>query len=115
MHGESQVSFALASRVRNYGGDLEIAKSIRLADPFFETVMFEGRFAVRYLKYLAGVLVNQHRGMSGVHVHRVDRLELKAANGEAIYLQLDGEECGALPAQLEIAHDALTILAPQLS
>ena len=112
VHGESRVSFALASRVKNYGGDLEIAKSIRLTDPHFETVLFEGRFAVRYLKYLAGVLVNQHRGMSGVHVHHVDHLELRAVNGVPIYLQLDGEECGQLPAKLEIAREALTILTP---
>ncbi|WP_051670681.1 diacylglycerol/lipid kinase family protein [Bryobacter aggregatus] len=110
--GESKVSFALASRVRNYGGDLEIAKTIRLSDPKLEMVLFEGRFAVRYMKYLAGVLVNQHRGMSGVHVHLVDKLELSAANGQPIYLQLDGEEFGQLPAQLEIVPDALSILTP---
>lgn len=112
IHGESKVSFALASRVRNYGGDLEIAKSIRLSDPRFETVLFEGRFAIRYMKYLAGVLVNQHRGMNGVHVHLVDRLELRAANDSTIYMQLDGEAFGELPAQLEIVPDALTILVP---
>ena len=111
-HGESKVSFALASRVRNYGGDLEIAKSIRLSEPRFETVLFEGRFAIRYMKYLAGVLVNQHRGMSGVHVQLVDRLELRAANGNPVYMQLDGEEFGELPVQLEIVPDALSILMP---
>jgi diacylglycerol kinase (ATP) len=111
-HGESTVSFALASRVKNYGGDLEIAKSIRLQDPYFEIVLFEGRFAVRYLKYLAGVLVNQHRGMSGVHVHRIDRLQLSAVNGKPIYLQLDGEGFGQLPAELQIVPDALSLLMP---
>lgn len=111
-HGESKVSFALASRVRNYGGDLEIAKTIRLQQPQFETVLFEGKYAVRYMKYLAGVLVNQHRGMSGVHVHLVDSLELRAVNGNPIYLQLDGEEFGQLPARFEIAPDALSILMP---
>lgn len=112
-HGKSRVSFALASRVRNYGGDLEIAKSIRIDEPRFETVFFEGQFAVRYLKYLTGVLVNQHRGMKGVHVQHVERLELAAANGEPIYLQLDGEAFGQLPAAIEIVPDALTILVPE--
>lgn len=110
--GEAKASFALASRVKNYGGDLEIAKSIRLPEPYFEMVLFEGRFALRYLKYLAGVLVNQHQGMRGVHVAKVDRLELAPANGERIYLQLDGEEFGELPARLEIVPEALTLLAP---
>ncbi len=110
--GEAKASFALASRVKNYGGDLEIAKTITLDEAGFEVVLFEGRFAVRYLKYLAGVLVNQHRGMSGVHVHKVRELELRAAGREPIYLQLDGEAFGELPARLEIADAALTLLAP---
>jgi YegS/Rv2252/BmrU family lipid kinase len=110
--GEAQASFALASRVRNYGGDLEIAKSIRLPEPYFEIVLFEGRFAVKYLKYLAGVLLNQHQGMKGVHVEKVDHLELAPANGDRVYLQLDGEEFGELPARLEIVPQALTLLAP---
>ncbi len=112
-HGEALASFALASRVRNYGGDLEIAKTIRLPDPHFEMVLFEGRFALRYLKYLAGVLVDKHRGMSGVHVHTVDAVEMLPAGVAPIFLQLDGEEFGALPARLEIVPSALTLLVPR--
>jgi diacylglycerol kinase (ATP) len=111
--GEAKVSFALASRVRNYGGDLEIAKTVRLGDAHFETVLFEGRYALFYMKYLAGVLVNQHRGMSGVHVHLLDQMEMSAANGHPVYVQLDGEEFGELPVKLEVAREALTLLAPE--
>ncbi|MFN9918868.1 MAG: diacylglycerol/lipid kinase family protein [Acidobacteriota bacterium] len=109
---EAKVSFALVSRVKNYGGDLEIAKTVSLDEPGFEVVMFEGRLALRYLKYLSGVLVNRHRGMSGVHVHRVKELELAPAGREPVYLQLDGELFGELPAKLEIRESALTLLAP---
>lgn len=108
----SRVSFALASRVRNYGGDLEIAKTIRITDPRFETVLFEGEFAFRYLKYLTGVLVNLHRGMSGVRVELTEALALHPANGEPIFLQLDGEDYAQLPAQLRIIPEALTLMAP---
>jgi diacylglycerol kinase (ATP) len=109
---EAKVSFALASRVKNYGGDLEIAKTASLDEPDFEVVLFEGRLALRYLKYLAGVLVNRHRHMSGVHVHMVRELELRAAGEEPVYLQLDGEAFGELPAKLEIVESALTLLVP---
>ncbi len=37
-----RTSFALLSRVRNYGGDLEIAPSISLLDDEIEMVLFEG-------------------------------------------------------------------------
>lgn len=108
----AKVSFALASRVRNYGGDLEIAKTIRITDPKFETVLFEGQFAYRYLKYLSGVLLDQHRGMDGVHVTLTDDLDLRPSSNETIYLQLDGEQYGQLPARLRIVPDALTLMAP---
>ena len=35
-------SFALLSKVRNYGGDFEIARSVTLMDDQFEVVLFEG-------------------------------------------------------------------------
>lgn len=109
---EAQVSFALASRVRNYGGDLEIAKNVRLDEPYFETVLFEGKYALGYGLYLLGVMTNTHRGMRGVHVNRTQRLSLEAVNGHPIYVQLDGEAFGELPAQLEVRENALTLVAP---
>lgn len=109
---KAQVSFALASRVKNYGGDLEIAKSVRLDEPYFETVLFEGKFALGYGLYLLGVLTNTHRGMSGVHVEKTKELKLSAVNGQPIYLQLDGEFFGEVPAELRIVEDSLTLIAP---
>jgi diacylglycerol kinase family enzyme len=108
----AKVSFALASRVKNYGGDLEIAKQVSLDEPYFETVLFEGRYALGYGLYLLGVLTNTHRGMRGVHVAKTQKLSLEAVPGGEIYLQLDGEEFGPLPAELEVAPDSLTLMAP---
>jgi diacylglycerol kinase (ATP) len=106
-------SFALASRVRNYGGDLEIARNVRLGQSHFGTVLFEGRHAAQYLKYLFGVLFDRHRGMSGVHVDQILSLNIEPINGKPVYLQLDGEEYGQIPARLEIVPDALTIMVPR--
>ena len=44
--------FALASRVRNYGGDLEIATGASLASDDFEVVLFEGSNPLRYMAYM---------------------------------------------------------------
>lgn len=108
---QRRVSFALASRVRNYGGDLEIAKSIRLDDPEFELVTFEGGFALFYLKYFVGVLTNRLERMSGVGVRRVRELEIQA--GDDVLVQLDGEAAGPAPAKVEIVPDALTLMVPR--
>ena len=105
-------SFVLASRVRNYGGDLEIAKNVTLLDPCFETVAFAGVNSVRYLPYLAGVAVGQVGKISGVSVAPAKLLTCKPVNGERVPVQLDGELAGYLPAEFSVVPDALTFLMP---
>jgi diacylglycerol kinase (ATP) len=106
-----RASFALASRVRNYGGDLEIARSIRLDQPEFELVTFEGSLALFYVKYFFGVLTNRLEGMSGVGIRRVKELEIHGR--ENVLVQLDGEPAGPAPAKVEIVPDALTLMVPK--
>jgi len=103
-------SFFLASRVRNYGGDLEIARTIRLTSGRLETVLFEGSFAPRYLKYLAGVGLGIHHRLRGVHTGFTNRADLSAET--AIPVHVDGETAGCLPARIEYHADALTLLMP---
>ncbi len=105
-------SFTLASRVRNYGGDLEIAKSACLLDDYFEVVAFEGEDSFQYLKYLTGVLANLLDRMKGVTIHRATEIELEPLGEQPVYVQVDGEFAGPLPAKLEIVPDALTLLIP---
>ena len=69
-------SFALLSKVRNYGGDFEIARSVTLLDDQFEVVLFEGATATRYVKYFAGMALNRLAGMSGVTVLRADQVTI---------------------------------------
>jgi diacylglycerol kinase family enzyme len=105
-------SFALASRVRNYGGDLEIARNASLLDNEFEMVLFEGENASGYLKYLAGVLLRRAEGMQGVSVLRVRSAEFLAPADSRVYVQVDGEYAGRLPARVEIVDSSLTLLVP---
>jgi len=104
-------SFALASRVRNYGGDLQIASAATLFDDRFEVVLFEGKSSLRYLRYFAGVAARRLSGMEGVSVFRAQSLEAAAAD-RRVYVQVDGEFAGCLPASIEIVPDALTLLVP---
>jgi diacylglycerol kinase family enzyme len=101
--------FMLASRVRNYGGDLELARGASLLSHEFETVMFEGSNPLRYAFYMLAVSVKQVQKMPGVHTVRATRIELL---GDAP-IQVDGEYMGRSPATVEIVPDALTILVPE--
>lgn len=104
-------SFVLLSRVRNYGGDFEIAKTVRLTDATFEAVLFEGETATRYVTYFAGMAANRLTGMKGVEILRADKA--KVASGETAYVQIDGEFAGRLPAEVRIVPNALTLLMPE--
>ncbi|MBI3208633.1 MAG: diacylglycerol kinase family lipid kinase [Candidatus Solibacter usitatus] len=105
-------SLALVSRVRNYGGDLEIAQGASLLRDDFEVVLFEGSNPLRYLKYLPGVLLRLTRRMSGVSVFRCEQLALHPKDKQSVYVQVDGEAAGKLPVNLAMVKDALTILLP---
>jgi diacylglycerol kinase family enzyme len=109
---EATCSFALATRVRNYGGDFEIARETTLFDDAFEVVLFEGRHASRYVKYFAGMASNRLTGMSGVTVLRARELTVKDPEDRRVYIQVDGEFVGSLPAKIEIVPDALTLMIP---
>jgi diacylglycerol kinase family enzyme len=109
--GRHRCSFVLLSRVRNYGGDFEIAKSVRLTDATFEAVLFEGETATRYVKYFAGMATNNLTGMEGVEILRVS--EAKVESGEKAYVQIDGEFVGRVPAEIGVVPDALTLMMPE--
>jgi diacylglycerol kinase (ATP) len=106
-------SFALLSKVRNYGGDFEIARSVTLLQDQFEVVLFEGATATRYVKYFAGMALNRLAGMGGVTVMRADRVTISPVGGQRAYVQIDGELGGKLPAEIRIVPNALTLLTPE--
>jgi len=105
-------SFALVSRVRNYGGDFEIARSVSLFDRDFEVVLFEGRNSLSFVKYVAGMTLNRLKEMKGVTVLRSDQISVSCADDDRAYVQIDGELAGQLPAEIRIVPDALTLLIP---
>ena len=105
-------SFALVSKVRNYGGDFEIAREVSLFDDRFEVVLFEGPSTLPYVKYFGALMLNRLQGMKGVTVLRAQCLRLLAPQDRRVYLQIDGEFAGHLPAEIRIVPDALTLLVP---
>ncbi|MBI4877030.1 MAG: NAD(+)/NADH kinase [Acidobacteria bacterium] len=106
---QRRCGFALAARVRNYGGDLEIARGASLLRNDFEAVLLEGAAASRYLKYFAGVGIRTLGRMRGATILRSRALEL---SGGRAPVQVDGEAAGWLPATIEIVDDGTTLLVP---
>ncbi len=109
---EIRAGFALVGRVRNYGGDLEIAPTISLLEDEFEVVLFEGENSFRYLKYMLGAVTGCLQGMRGVTILRARKAAFSAPTDPRIHVQVDGEYAGKLPAKVEIVPRALTLLMP---
>ncbi len=107
-----EASFALISRVRNYGGDLEIARGASLLRDEFEIVLFRGTIGMRYLPYLLGVLLGRTDRMKGCTVLHGRSVTCSTPVVREIYFQIDGELSGKLPITVEIVPDALTLLVP---
>lgn len=105
-------SFALLSRVRNYGGDFEIAREVTLFENTFEAVLFEGRSSTRYAKYFAGMALGRLAGMKGISILRADRVKIACPEDRRVYIQIDGEFAGHLPAEIKIVPDALRLMTP---
>lgn len=100
--------FLLASRVRNYGGDFEIARNASLRRDDFEVVVFEGRHAVRYAWYMLGVAAGRVHSMRGVHTVPARELEILTESPA----QVDGEFLGRSRLHIETVSEALTLLMP---
>lgn len=107
-----QVSFCLASRVRNYGGDINIAPSIHITDEDIEVILFEGRLTATYLAHLFSIVSGRLGAADRITVLRARHLDLRSADGEPVHLQVDGEHVGLLPATITVEPDALNLLAP---
>jgi len=105
-------SFALISRVRNYGGDLAIARRANLLEDRFAIVLFSGESTLLYVKYLFGAVFNTLEHMRGVHVLEAVNAEVEPLDGGQIDLQLDGEHAGFGAARFDVVEGRIRLLIP---
>jgi len=107
-----EASFALISRVRNYGGDLEIAKGASLLRDDFEVVLFRGKQSYQYLPYFVGVALGQTAKLSGCTIVHGRTVSCQQVGSKDVFAQVDGELVGKLGVTAEIVPAALTLLMP---
>lgn len=101
--------FVLASRVRNYGGDLELARTASLLKDEFEVVKFRGTNPLLYSVYMLGAVVRQHLRLPGISAEKRSVMDFPHPGA---HVQMDGEYAGQTPARIELVSDALTLLLP---
>ena len=67
---------------------------------------------MQYLPYLLGVALKRVHHIKGCTVLHGHKVQCQQADGEPVYVQVDGELAGKVPISSEILPEALTLLVP---
>jgi YegS/Rv2252/BmrU family lipid kinase len=105
-------TFALVSKSSQYGGKLVLTPQAHLLADKFQTVIFQGASPLRYVGYLAQIATRTLDQFPDVSFHETDRIELTTSAGRPVYIEVDGEYAGRLPAVVEAAEERLSLLLP---
>ena len=106
-------SLTVLSKSRLYGGNLVLTPNAHLLEERFDVVCFRSRSPLRYTGYLAQVMTQTLHRFKGVQRRRSSRVELRAADSPHVYVQVDGELAGRLPAIVRMGPETVRILAPE--
>ena len=109
-----RATFLVLGRTKHYAGSFRVTPGADLFADHLVACLFRGAGRGSYLKYLAGVITGLHATFADVEVYRVQRLGCTPSNdvGNQVYLEVDGELAGSLPAEFELVSDILTLLVP---
>ncbi len=117
------VSQALAVRISQFGGILKrLAPGAALRRNDLRLVIFKTASRVPYILYVLGRFLEQEWSVPGVELADTTHMICRAlgqenngqhGNNKRIYVEVDGELIGTLPAEISMAADAITLLVPQ--
>lgn len=105
---DGPLTLAAAANGRYFGGGMYIAPGSEPDDGHLEVVVVAGLSTARMLAYFPSLYRGTHLAKPVVSVHRGKRVEAEAAPGR-VWLDVDGEPLGTLPAEIEILPRAITL------
>jgi diacylglycerol kinase (ATP) len=104
-------TFALISKVKNYGGPFQLTPQANLFSNQFAICLFQSEVRWRYLHYLSRVARGKHMSLPDVLMLKGRTIE--AAGSTKIHVQVDGELLGTLPQTISIQDNALSLIVPR--
>jgi len=105
---EGPLTLAAAANGRFFGGGMRIAPDARPDDGMLDVVVVKGQSRLRLLANFPSIYRGSHVEHPDVRVRRGRRLEADAEPGR-VWLDVDGEPLGTLPAVLEILPGAIAV------
>ena len=102
---------ATAANGRFFGGGMQVAPRAELADGLFDVVVIPGFSKARLLRELPRIYRGTHLEVPEVSLHRGRCIEAEAAPGR-VWIEIDGEPLGTLPARVDVLPAAISLLGP---
>ena len=107
-----EATLIIAGRTKHYGGPIQITTGADLYGNDFELMLCSTNSRWKYLSYLPLLLAQRLRGTRDIRFVRAKELRCEPIDAEPIWVQVDGEPAGRLPADFQIVRDALTLAVP---
>jgi YegS/Rv2252/BmrU family lipid kinase len=106
---EGPLVLGTAANGRFFGGGMQVAPRAEPADGLFDVVVIPGFSRSRLLRELPRIYAGTHLEVPEVSFHRGQRIEAEAAAGR-VWVEIDGEPLGTLPASIEVLPSAVSVL-----
>lgn len=107
-----EATLIIAGRTKHYGGPLKITTRADLYGNDFELMLCTTNNRWKYLSYMPLLLAGRLRRGRDVRFLRATEMRCEPIDAEPIWVQVDGEAAGRLPAEFRIVRDALTLAVP---
>ena len=102
----------IAGRTKHYGGPVKITTRADIYGNDFELMLCTTSSRWKYLSYMPLLLSGGLRHVPGIRFVRATEMRCEPIDAEPIWVQVDGEAAGRLPAEFRIVRDALTLAIP---
>jgi YegS/Rv2252/BmrU family lipid kinase len=100
-----------AANGRFFGGGMHVAPRAEPTDGLFDVVVIPGFPKARLLRELPRIYRGTHLDVPEVSLHRGQLIEAEATPGR-VWVEIDGEPLGTLPASIEVLPGAISVLGP---
>ena len=110
-----EATLIVAGRTKHYGGPIQITTGADLYGNDFELMLCSTNSRWKYLSYVPLLLAQRLRGIRDIRFLRAKEMRCEPIDAEPIWVQVDGEPAGRLPADFRIVSDALTLAVPHKS
>jgi diacylglycerol kinase (ATP) len=107
-----EATLIIAGRTKHYGGPFRITTRADLYGNDFELMLCITGSRWKYLAYMPLLLAGGLRHARGIRFLKTAEIRCEPMDAEPVWIQVDGEPAGRLPADFRIVSDALTLAVP---